>query len=494
MPVPAHTEGVVLALFDDFIGTTVVLSHAAVARTGLLEGTTTLCSVIGHVQVVDGLAVGATVTGGQIVGTVGCNTRTTAPHHLHLSLGWLRDAEATIDSWDAINKVVDLFDPEVYPGQGGAGTVQTSCDTSCTWGDYKGDTASWSPRRGIASPPITSTPPTTAAVPALSRGESRAGPAEATHAEPKTCPAMPSGGQHDSPATAPAAAATPVALLAHLPDVPLHVVLGHVFGSDARSARLVCSRWCEAVDGSRVAVRFGPTTTLDNMTALLRRCRATVTSIGVAGSPNALALVGWLRTERMLKQLRSLDLSHTAVDLDLVEMLRGHPSLALACTGAWRVIVPSPEHAPRQVLEAQLWALRERGWHKDGIDGAFRHASPHNQAYTGPASVFGTMIRLGYNDLLQWRWYSVVQVGPSPAGVADFEVLLGARDDHHFTSAYQWRLELQTAPDDEEAVDGVEGCWMVDGVLPVVFDNPLQRERRGQREIVRRSYTLLEHK
>ena len=124
---------------------------------------------------------------------------------------------------------------------------------------------------------------------------------------------------------------------------------------------------------------------------------------------------------------------------------------------------PSPELSPVAVTEIQLGAL-QRG----DVQTCFAHASPGNKAMTGPWQRFEIMVRQtpAYAPLVGCTRFAVVgalPTGPSgyrcrvrvwPAGgsSAPFAVMTPVLD-------YDWVLSKQHG-------DEVEGCWMVDGVVP----------------------------
>lgn len=63
--------------------------------------------------------------------------------------------------------------------------------------------------------------------------------------------------------------------------------------------------------------------------------------------------------------------------------------------GSLRASEPTPELSPREVVEIQLLAFGNNGERDDGIEIAFRFASPANRAVTGPLDRFTNMMRGG---------------------------------------------------------------------------------------------------
>jgi len=90
-PVPCVLPGVVVASFQDFIRSTVIVKHDA-KRDGRV-----LHSVFGHIAPT--VRVGAHLGAGAIVGKVGANPKSAAPAHLHLSAAWLEEGHVPPESW-----------------------------------------------------------------------------------------------------------------------------------------------------------------------------------------------------------------------------------------------------------------------------------------------------------------------------------------------------------------------------------------------------------
>ncbi|MDP2852459.1 MAG: hypothetical protein Q8O23_03530 [Gallionella sp.] len=108
--VPAVWDGEVVAIFEDFLGSTVAVQHPVMDGQGWR-----LISVYGHVrplvacgeQVLTGEAL-AEVAGGKVRGS------SAPPDHLHLSLGWLAPGwSATELGWPTLwaNPGIRLIDP-----------------------------------------------------------------------------------------------------------------------------------------------------------------------------------------------------------------------------------------------------------------------------------------------------------------------------------------------------------------------------------------------
>lgn len=83
VPARSVAEGEIVAVFDDFIGKTVVVRHRAITR----AGQEVFHTFLSHIRPEPALS--QYVTKGQIVGRVGKSTNTTAPMHLHLTGVWI---------------------------------------------------------------------------------------------------------------------------------------------------------------------------------------------------------------------------------------------------------------------------------------------------------------------------------------------------------------------------------------------------------------------
>lgn len=264
------------------------------------------------------------MTSGRLVGTIAANRKTSCPHHLHLSTGWLKRPIVEPNSWLTLCRTLDFFSPPL---------LETMSMTNvCAQDDGAGHTQ-------------------------RIRAESR-------EVEP-----------HSSDTWA-------------LPDVPLQVLMSHLKGPNFKSSRLVSTRWRNAADVSRRQLVFHPKVRAGDMASMVNRCPL-VTVIKVAGNCNAPQLLEILCSKRsLIRRLHLLDISYTAVGPNIITTVKKiNPHMELTYTGTWRATHTNPRNTPLQVLEAQLWAIRERGWHKDGMEAAFHHASPSNQAYTGSAIV-----------------------------------------------------------------------------------------------------------
>jgi len=83
VPVRSLADGDVVAVLDDFIGKTVVVRHSAISR----EDGDVFYTCLSHIQ--PRVRPADSVAGGQIVGTTGKSTGTSAPSHIHLTGAWI---------------------------------------------------------------------------------------------------------------------------------------------------------------------------------------------------------------------------------------------------------------------------------------------------------------------------------------------------------------------------------------------------------------------
>ncbi len=150
--------------------------------------------------------------------------------------------------------------------------------------------------------------------------------------------------------------------------------------------------------------------------------------------------------------------------------IRNLLSAALAATAVLGAAAhaPSPKLTPREVVEAQLAALRSNDEPSpdDGIRTAFRFASPENKRSTGPVERFIEMVRNPlYAPLLNHRT-AVVSDTTQKGDLARIKVTLIAADGQE--AAFVWILARVTT-------DECAGCWMTSTVMRVeAKDSPFK--------------------
>lgn len=116
--IPALYPGRVAAVFQDFLGDTVLLLHPFQDQRGWR-----FCTIYGHLVPAPGLGRGTRLTAGDQVGAVAGATGARVPvaPHLHLSLGWLAAAALGVAlDWPTLERsaMVELLDPVPFLGQG----------------------------------------------------------------------------------------------------------------------------------------------------------------------------------------------------------------------------------------------------------------------------------------------------------------------------------------------------------------------------------------
>jgi murein DD-endopeptidase MepM/ murein hydrolase activator NlpD len=109
--IPVIYEGVVAAVFEDFIGQSIIVDH------GLRDGADErFCTIYGHTRPSRGLRNGRRVVEGDIIGTLASagTGQTGVPTHLHVSMGWISRTVSyeTLD-WNTLGTptAVALLDP-----------------------------------------------------------------------------------------------------------------------------------------------------------------------------------------------------------------------------------------------------------------------------------------------------------------------------------------------------------------------------------------------
>lgn len=128
---------------------------------------------------------------------------------------------------------------------------------------------------------------------------------------------------------------------------------------------------------------------------------------------------------------------------------------ALLYTGAVaaEATAPTPALTPREVVAAQLAALREDT--PASLARAFTFASPANQDVTGPITRFTAMLREGYPDLLRHRSVRYEEALVAGNAAAQTVEIIDADGLPH---RYVFMLSRQRG-------GPCPGCWMTDGVV-----------------------------
>ncbi len=108
--VPVLADGEVVAIFDDFLGKSILVVH------GYQQGGAALHSLYAHCQIAPGVRIGHQCHGGEIIGGIAASPRGPAPAHLHLSILWLSGGMDGGVSWPRINNApnIRLCDPLAF--------------------------------------------------------------------------------------------------------------------------------------------------------------------------------------------------------------------------------------------------------------------------------------------------------------------------------------------------------------------------------------------
>lgn len=114
--IPALYPGQVAAVFQDFLGSTVLLRHPFQDQRGWR-----FCTIYGHLLPAPGSKCGVRLAAGDLVGTVAGSVEARVAAHLHLSVAWLAPALVGTDlDWPTLERsvLVDMLDPAPFLGLG----------------------------------------------------------------------------------------------------------------------------------------------------------------------------------------------------------------------------------------------------------------------------------------------------------------------------------------------------------------------------------------
>ena len=116
---------------------------------------------------------------------------------------------------------------------------------------------------------------------------------------------------------------------------------------------------------------------------------------------------------------------------------------------------PSPELSPEDVVKIQVEALQNNDGDDNGIEVAFRFASPANRQVTGPLNRFTYLVKNPtYRPMLNHKQaeYSPIEITDDTARQ---RVTITGSDGS--ASVYLFELSRQNTPT-------CSGCWLTDGV------------------------------
>jgi hypothetical protein len=133
--------------------------------------------------------------------------------------------------------------------------------------------------------------------------------------------------------------------------------------------------------------------------------------------------------------------------------------------GADRMVLPSPDFSPKEVVEFQLAGLADPAPNGIGILQCFCFASPANRAATGPLERFGAMVRQGEFACLAAPEAKLVGKPRISGPLA--RLLVTVVDSEQRLRAFTFILSRQ-------ASEPFKDCWMTEAVFPVTngFDEP----------------------
>lgn len=118
----AMYDGVVVGVFDDFLGRSLLLAHAVVD-----EARGRLFSAFGHTRPDGDVVAGRMVRAGEPVASVAGPTLSSVPPHVHISVGWARNGvtEQLLD-WRVLPRAdgIVLIDPLPLIEEPGAGVSE----------------------------------------------------------------------------------------------------------------------------------------------------------------------------------------------------------------------------------------------------------------------------------------------------------------------------------------------------------------------------------
>lgn len=99
--IPALFSGQVVAMFADFLGQSILLTHHQ-------HGGRRLCSILAHVMAEPHVAIGYPCHEGEIIARIAKSQKAAIPAHLHLSTLWLTGALLDEMSWSKIHSSTDI--------------------------------------------------------------------------------------------------------------------------------------------------------------------------------------------------------------------------------------------------------------------------------------------------------------------------------------------------------------------------------------------------
>lgn len=119
---------------------------------------------------------------------------------------------------------------------------------------------------------------------------------------------------------------------------------------------------------------------------------------------------------------------------------------------------PNEKYSPRDVVEMQIEAIANYQQNRVSIHQVFVHASPSNQAVTGPLARFEQLFwQAPYDALIRSRHTTI---GQSVERDDVATILVTTIDANNHMSVFRFLLSRQSGKH--------EGCWMTDAVFCLV--------------------------
>ena len=107
--IPATFTGIVVGVFDDFLGQSLFLKHNSFDQAGRQ-----FCTIMGHIEPEKDISAGKTVHAGDVVGKIAIIEKSGIRPHIHISIGWVQKTiTPKLLDWSNIanQTMMELIDP-----------------------------------------------------------------------------------------------------------------------------------------------------------------------------------------------------------------------------------------------------------------------------------------------------------------------------------------------------------------------------------------------
>lgn len=141
--------------------------------------------------------------------------------------------------------------------------------------------------------------------------------------------------------------------------------------------------------------------------------------------------------------------------------------------GADRIVLPTPELSPEDVVRTQLAGLADAQADGIGILQCYVFASPGNRTVTGPLDRFGAMVRQGAFSCFAKPHATLVGRPEVEGPVA--KILVSVFDQ-------QARVQIFTFILSKQRIEPHKDCWMTEAVFPMGGQAPEESEARSRRD------------